>query len=124
MGLTVDIQDGIFDVLSRSFLSAVQLSIILDKNDVGKVVESYTFNFTYGSVTSIKPPSKKHQAMIIYRSQGNPITITTARGGLEMISRYLIQLTQHLPDLPGKSSTWMEILIEPSHAKIPKPHAS
>ena len=96
-------QNGIFEALSRSFLSAVQLSIVLDKDHISKVIESYTFSFKYIDTASIEAPGKRLQGMMISGSHGRPVTINNARAGLETISRYLIQLTQYLPDLPGKS---------------------
>ena len=88
-------QDGISDALKRHFLASVQLSIILDKNRPSEVIESY--NFTVGYKES------RLSGLVFSSGTQRPVTIKSAKHGLNMIIRYLIELVQTLPDLPGSS---------------------
>ena len=86
-------KDGISDALMRHFLASVQLSIILDKNKPSEVVESYKFTFGYEEA--------RLSGIAVSAGTRQPVTIKSAKHGLNMIIRYLIELVQTLPDLPG-----------------------
>ena len=94
-------ENGIFDALRKNVLSAVQFTIILDKEEPENVLETYTFTFKYtgghGDVNS------RLESLSI-----NPVgcvadvkTAQTARVGLEMIVRRLITLSAFMPTLPS-----------------------
>ena len=85
----------------RHFLASVQLNIILDKKQPSEVVESYTFTFNYEE-THLK-------GLAISSGTRQPVTIKSAKHGLNMMIRYLIELIQTLPDLPGLFTRWFRL---------------
>lgn len=96
-------KNGAFDAVSQGYLASMQLSIILDRNDPSNVVESYGFYFSYSEVTNSQ--SAGLNTIIMANHDGKSITVRSARYGLNMIIKYLIQLSQTLPDLPGRNQS-------------------
>ena len=88
--------------MRRNFLSGIQISIILDDDKPKDVIESYVFRFSY------KPISAHSQSQldgITFESPQNKVlTVKNARTGLQLFSRCLNSLVQHLPFLPGMLS--------------------
>ena len=85
-------KDGVFDAIKAGVLDKMQLSIILDKDKPSNVIESYTFNFKYSQ--------RRLDGMVLSSEHGQPITLKDARTSLATLTRYLLHLTQGLPDLP------------------------
>ena len=118
-------QDGIFDALAKSYLAAVQLSVILEKNKPENVIETYTFAFRY----TTNPLTSELQLgdLELSSSNGKAATIRSARSGIRMLSRHLVGLVQGLPDLPG-SAPRLSGLLGPvtmlTHVRVPFRHSS
>lgn len=87
-----------FDALSKSILAAVQLSVILDKNEPSNAVEMYTFAFRYKSSNT----GPQLGQVTFTGAHGCPVTISSAQSGLQKIVGYLTQVAEVLPDLPRK----------------------
>ncbi len=75
----------------------MQISVIPEKHAPERVLESYTFSFEYRGTED----ERVLDGMTLAGADGRPMTVKNARQGLSMIIRYLIQLAQTLPDLPG-----------------------
>lgn len=80
-------------------LSGVQFSIFADVANPSNVLESYTFSFEYSKRIS----GGEHQLIGLALSgpRGKPVSMTSARSGLEKLVGRLIQIDVTLPDLPG-----------------------
>ena len=87
-------KDGIFDALRRGVLDSMQLSVILDKDKPSNVLESYTFKFQY--------TEGQLDGMMVSSPRGTPVTLRDARSSLATLNRFLMELTEGLPDLPRK----------------------
>ncbi|MCJ1481724.1 DNA binding protein [Schaereria dolodes] len=100
--------DGIFDALAKSYLAAVQLSVILEKNKPENVIETYTFAFRY----TTNPLTSELQLgdLELSSSNGKAATIRSARSGIRMLSRHLVGLVQGLPDLPESRFVTVHLL--------------
>ena len=66
------------------------------------VIESYVFSFCYKSISPHSQPQL--DGMVFKSPQNKSFTIRNARAGLQLFSRSLNSLVQHLPFLPGKPS--------------------
>lgn len=95
-------------VLLRNQLAAVQLSVILDRDNSSNVIESYTFSFEYGIDPST---AMKHlKGTIFSRPRGEAVTVRTTLSGIWLISQHLMELSLKLPDLPCEHDVWKIIL--------------
>ena len=86
--------------MRRNFLSGIQISIILDDDKPMNVIESYVFKFSYKSASPHSQPQL--DGIVLESPQNKNITIKNARAGLQLFSRCVNSLVQHLPFLPGK----------------------
>ncbi|MCJ1246373.1 DNA binding protein [Trapelia coarctata] len=84
--------DGVFNALKTGVLDKMQLSVIMDKDKPSNIVESYTFSFKY--------THRRLDSMVLSSEHGHPVTLKDARSSLATLTRYLMDLTQGLPDLP------------------------
>ncbi|EAW06931.1 putative meiosis specific protein Hop1 [Aspergillus clavatus NRRL 1] len=96
------LENGIFDALRKNVLSAVQFTIILDKDEPENVLESYTFTFKYTGGHGVVNSRLESLSINPVGCVADVKTAQTARVGLEMIVRRLITLSAFLPTLPNK----------------------
>ncbi|KAL1859932.1 hypothetical protein Plec18170_001879 [Paecilomyces lecythidis] len=95
------LEGGIFDALDKSFLEAIQLTVILDEAHPENVLESYTFSFKYTGANGAADRRLASVSLASTDCVADMKTTQAARLGLEMIIRRLITLSTFLPVLPS-----------------------
>lgn len=86
----------------RKNLCGFQLSVFADEQNPSHVLESYDFTFQYNEHAKIRNPQLVGVA--IPGIDGKPVTITSARAGVEAIIHHLYGMEAFLPDLSSWSS--------------------
>lgn len=82
-------------------LEAIQLTILVDKENPSNVLESYTFSFKYSGVRGDVDSRLESLSLDPVGCVADMRTAQAARTGLEMIVRRLITLSAFLPTLPS-----------------------
>lgn len=86
--------------LGKNFLASVQLSIIPEKHQLSKVIESYTFDFEYTGELSA---SNRKLSGISVSEASRKVTVRNTRNSLDRLIFGLMGLCARLPNLPSMS---------------------
>lgn len=96
------LEHGVFDALSKNYLEAIQLTVLVDKDEPQNVLETYTFSFKYTGARGDVNSRLESLSLDPVGCVADMKSAQTARTGLEMIVRRLITLSTFLPTLPNK----------------------
>ncbi|EYE91024.1 putative meiosis specific protein Hop1 [Aspergillus ruber CBS 135680] len=96
------LEHGVFDALGKNYLEAIQLTVLVDKDEPQNVLETYTFSFKYTGARGDVNSRLESLSLDPVGCIADMKSAQTARTGLEMIVRRLITLSAFLPTLPNK----------------------
>ncbi|KAG4301612.1 hypothetical protein PCK1_002097 [Pneumocystis canis] len=102
------LNQGVYDALSRKYLSSILFAIYFDPNDSTNIFESYTFNFSYCG-------QDKKPIMNVVNSKGEKqnfgVEEEYAKRCIQLLLRNLITLTQNLSPLPENKNRYITMKL-------------
>ncbi|KAG4301694.1 hypothetical protein PCANB_001869 [Pneumocystis canis] len=102
------LNQGVYDALSRKYLSSILFAIYFDPNDSTNIFESYTFNFSYYG-------QDKKPIMNVVNSKGEKqnfgVEEEYAKRCIQLLLRNLITLTQNLSPLPENKNRYITMKL-------------
>lgn len=95
-----------FDALLRYVLKAVQITVIEDRDEPQKVLESYTITFDYSGKQGEANRRVRGVAVDFVDCQGDTRSVVKVTEDLELLVRNLKAMSASFPKLPGMILTF------------------
>ncbi|KAF2754811.1 hypothetical protein EJ05DRAFT_134144 [Pseudovirgaria hyperparasitica] len=100
------LEHGVFDALRLGVLKGMQLNVFENQDDPSKALETYTFTVQYIESAS---EGVIVAGLEIQGPRGQPVTVKSARTGLQQLIRQLVALCGTLPNLPSQRFLTMHL---------------